>query len=125
MRADTDQTTLLEFQLLYLCTMASIKLSILFLYLRLFGVSKWFRITAYGAIAMIALWFIACLIVAILSSQPLDSIIVPKWSAVGSGVSNVATDLVVWCLPLYMVWRLKANRQTKIKLVFLFGLGLL
>lgn len=125
MCADANQIALLEIQLVYLDTMASIKLSILFLYLRLFGVSKRFRMTAYGAIGLIVLWFIACLLLAFLSSNLLHTVIFPQHSAFGSGVSNVATDLVVLCLPLQMVWRLKANRRTKIKLVGIFGLGLL
>lgn len=125
MPVDTYQVFLLQLQLLYACTMGLIKLSILFLYLRLFGVSKRFRYAVFGAVALIVGWFGACVALAILSSWVGGQAILPLTSAIASGVTNVVTDLFVLCFPLRMVWRLKTNRQTKIKLISLFLLGLL
>ena len=123
---DRSQVALLEIQLLYICTMGSIKLSILFLYLRLFGVSKRFRYALYGAVAIIVAWFGTCVTLAIMASWAVASnSLTPQDSAVASGVTSLVTDVLVLCFPLRMVWRLKTNRQTKVKLITLFLLGLL
>ena len=106
--------------------MGSIKLSILFLYLRLFGVSKRFRYALYGAVAIIVAWFGTCVTLAIMASWAVASnSLTPQDSAVASGVTSLVTDVLVLCFPLRMVWRLKTNRQTKVKLITLFLLGLL
>lgn len=123
--ADVYQTSLVVIQLLYLFTMLSIKLSILSLYLRLFGVSDRFRWATYVTAAMIVLCYVALVVVAILSTISLHFIVVPIKSAKISAVSNLVTDAFVLFLPLRMVLRLKVGWPTKAKLIGLFLLGLL
>lgn len=123
--ADQYQTAPSLIQYLYLLTMLSVKLSILFLYLRLFGVSNRFRLVVYGAIGLIIIWYIGLIIVSVISSSATNFIIEPKQSAYVSGISNLLTDVIVLFLPMRMVWRLKVSWQTKVKLIGLFLLGLL
>lgn len=126
MPVDRYQTSLLQIQLLYVSTMGAIKLSILFLYLRLFGVSKRFRYALFGAVAIIVAWFCACVALAVLASWiAIDNSLNPQDSAIASGVTSLVTDLFVLCFPLRMVWRLKTNSQTKAKLISVFLLGIL
>lgn len=124
--ADSDQVCLIELQILYLCTMGSIKVSILLLYHRVFGVSRRFRFAIFGALAMTACWFIALVILTVLSSGLLDGYqLVPETSAKIGAISNLGTDLIILFLPIRMVWRLEMKWQTKVKLIGLFLLGLL
>lgn len=125
MPADKYQAAVLVVQLLYLFTMFLVKMSILFLYHRLFGVSQRFRYVIYGTIVVYVLLYIALIICAVLSSSMANWYLVPRISALISGVSNLITDVIVLFLPARMVWRLKVDWQTKAKLIALFGLGLL
>lgn len=105
--------------------MASIKVSILLLYHRIFGVSRRFRFAIWGALVLIACWFIALIIMAILSSDAFQYTLIPQISAITSAVTNLGTDLIVLFFPVRMVWRLEMNVRTKVKLIGLFLLGLL
>lgn len=126
MSADNNhQVCLTEIQILYLCTMASIKISILILYLRIFGVSRRFRFAIFGGIVLIACWFIALVIVAILSSVAVYLALIPQISVIISGATNLGTDVIVLFFPIRMVWRLEMKIRTKLKLIGLFLLGLL
>lgn len=51
-----------------LCTMTSVKVSLLLLYRRLFGVSRHFRLAVYGGLVVVVAYFISLVIVAVLSS---------------------------------------------------------
>lgn len=45
--------------------------------------------------------------------------------SIGTGVSNLATDIVVLCLPMPMVWSIRTTRTQKITLTGVFLLGFL
>lgn len=122
---NSHQVCLLEIQVLYICTMASIKISVLLLYRRIFGVNRRFRLAVFGGLVLIACWFIALVIVAFLSSDVLYYVLAPQTSVVISGTTNVATDVIVLLFPIRMVWQLEMKMRTKLKLIGLFLLGLL
>lgn len=42
-----------------------------------------------------------------------------------SAIFNLALDLVIFALPMPMLWRLQMHTRRKISLIFIFGLGLL
>ena len=45
--------------------------------------------------------------------------------SIGTGVSNLLTDIIVLSLPIPMVWSLKQNRTQKITMTGIFLLGFL
>lgn len=104
--------------------MAAVKTSLLMLYRRLFGVNPHFRRAIYAGLAVIAVWFVGLLVVAILSSIELE-ILTPKNSVIASSTCNLAADLMILCFPVGMVLRLQVSTRTKVKLLALFLLGIL
>lgn len=110
------------------------KVSLLFLYYRIFGVVTKFRVALWiSAFIVIGFW-IPCTILAFLGCQPFER----NWdkSIPGScvdlysffrynGIANLAIDFLILLLPLPMVWRLKAPVRQRIELTGIFALGLL
>jgi hypothetical protein len=111
-------------QLEYLITMLFVKASLLILYRRIFGVSDRFRMVINVTVVIIAIWFMGCLVLTIISVERLD-IVEEEYVVMINGITSSLTDLLILCLPLPMVWRLHARLQTKIKLFFFFSLGTL
>ena len=46
-------------------------------------------------------------------------------ASVGTGITNVVTDMIVLALPIPLVWNLKLRRLARGVLVGIFGLGFL
>ena len=105
--------------------MASIKISVLLLYRRIFGVNRRFRLAVIGGLVLIACWFITLVIIVFLSSKLVYYALAPQTSVVISGTTNLATDVIVVLFPIRMVWQLEMKMRTKLKLIGLFLLGLL
>lgn len=112
-----------------------VKISILLLYRRIFTTPSFKRATTVVGIACIS-WLIAALFClafqchtdaerynadSIFSSQCID--LKAYWAATTG--SNMALDLVILCMPLYMVWNLKLATHQKIWLSGTFALGTL
>ncbi|KAM0800100.1 hypothetical protein BDR22DRAFT_852859 [Usnea florida] len=140
-----SQDQLLSFQknglanfALYFTTTATIKISLLLLYYRLFFPSRPFRIAVYTAAAIVLAWWIAVLFADIFQCVPVEAF----WEihgnnmfhntatcmntitfSIGTGVSNLLTDIIVLSLPIPMVWSLKQNRTQKITMTGIFLLG--
>ncbi|KAI1293196.1 hypothetical protein F5Y03DRAFT_411326 [Xylaria venustula] len=124
--------TLFVTELLYGLVFPIEKTTILLLYLRLFHVHRWFRITTYILIAYIWLWGISEVIVAIAQCIPIayqwdksldghciNQLAYYRWVS----VPNVIHDVVMLVLPLPMVWSLQIDLRQKVALsgVFLIG----
>ncbi|GAP82910.1 putative integral membrane protein [Rosellinia necatrix] len=108
------------------------KTVILLLYLRLFRIHHWFRLTTYVLITYIWLWGVSEVIVAIAQCRPIayqwdktidgrciDQLSYYRWVS----VPNVIHDVVMLVLPLPIVWNLQIGLRQKLALsgVFLIG----
>ncbi|KAI5867574.1 hypothetical protein GGS23DRAFT_183091 [Durotheca rogersii] len=112
----------------------SIKASIFFLYLRLFGVHRWMRHSSYAMLVITALVYFGSLAFTLVGC-PLDDVaaeasLVPCARAVVmtnavSGIVSVTTDIIILSLPLPIIFRLQLPRPKKIGLYVVFFSGLL
>lgn len=109
-------------------------MSLLFLYQRIFGVVKSFRIALYFSGFLVFGYWISCTILAFTGCRPLarnwdktvpgtcvDLIAFFRWN----GICNLLIDFIILCLPLPMVWRLRITTKQKLVLSSIFALGLL
>ena len=110
------------------------KLSILFLYKRVFNLRlMWFRISWWCCIALVAINFLVLLIVNLLQCAPhppsalwnnrAECMGFNKTSAVAMGFINAAIDLTILILPIRMTWNLQMPKKQKIAISSVFGLG--
>ena len=109
-------------------------MSLLFLYQRIFGVVRPFRIALLAAGFCVIGYWIACTILAFTACHPLarnwdktvpgtcvDLIAFFRWN----GICNLIIDFMILMLPMPMVWRLKITLKQKVVLSGMFALGLL
>lgn len=119
----------------YTLTIAMVKISILLLYRRIFDTLKFRRATLTVGITCVS-WLIAALLClafqcrteaerynadSLFSDECID--LKAYWIAITG--SNMALDLVILCMPLYMVWNLKLATRQKLALSGIFALGAL
>ena len=114
---------------------ALVKVSILLLYHRLFGINKWYRISLYVAGTLTIMWWMAAFLDSIFQCRPVKA----SWdhsirdakcqdiraSALGTGIANMILDILFLILPLPMIWKLQVTRRIKISLTGIFLLGAL
>jgi hypothetical protein len=107
-----------------------IKLSILFLYLRLFQINKVFVKVCYGMMGFVVAWGVAVLFTTIFQCNPVKA----AWDKsilgatcfnladfiIGSNVPNIVADAVIIALPIPMFWSLKLSLTRKLGLIALF-----
>lgn len=119
---------------IYLLLAATIKLTFLFLYRRVFSPESTYKYAIDGGIAFIicatiALFFgsiFACVPVSRTWDEAVDGhCINPDGIDYLSGVVNAVMDLYILVLPMPLLWRLKMETRRKLKLSIVFGLGLL
>ncbi|KAH9845359.1 Glucose-methanol-choline (GMC) oxidoreductase [Teratosphaeria destructans] len=121
---------------MYLTGLPLVKIAILMFYLRVFP-HRWFRISCYCAIAAIAGYGIAFLLVSIFQCTPIN-LAWNRWSGEYSGTCrninaqgwasaalNVLLDFVVIGLPMPVVASLSLNIRKKLLLVLMFSIGLI
>ena len=119
----------------YSLTISMVKISILLLYRRLFDTVKFGRATLIAGMACIA-WLMAALFClalqcnteaerynpeSLFSDQCID--LKAYWMTITS--TNMALDLIILCMPLYMVWNLRLAIRQKLALSGIFALGAL
>jgi hypothetical protein len=111
-----------------------IKVSILMQYLRIFAV-KMRRITVVTAV-LVMLWTIATVILGLLACLPVPSFwdpaaypdhycmpILPGWYS--NSAVNILSDVVIFSLPIPVLWKLQMPKSQRISLIAIFGFGLL
>lgn len=125
--------SLVATQVLYYCAQTLIKISLLLLYHRLFGVDKQFRLALFVAGALIVMWWIASFWDTIFQCVPAQA----SWdksiknakcqsirgAALGTGISNLILDVAFLLLPVPMIWRLHVSKRIKVSLTGIFLLG--
>jgi hypothetical protein len=83
-------------------------------------------------LGFIGLWILAFFITTLLQGRPISW----NWTAVGSvinlhdffiseAVTNIALDLIVLCMPMLIVYRMRMSLRKKILVLGIFGLGFL
>ncbi|CAJ2509530.1 Uu.00g145560.m01.CDS01 [Anthostomella pinea] len=124
--------TLLATEVIYGVVIPLEKTSILLLYLRLFHIHRWFRVTTYVLIAYIWMWASSEILVAIFQCSPvalqwdkslkgvcIDQLQYYRWIS----VPNVIHDLVMLAVPMPVVWKLQVSIRQKVALIFVFLVG--
>ena len=119
------------FQAFYVVTPGVIKLSLLFLYRRIFVGQRFLRLV-YTLMALVTAWMVAMELMSIFGCQPIRG----YWTreghcvslrdyAVALNVINIVFGLVVWTMPLPLIWRLQLPIAQRVGLACVFTLGLL
>ncbi|KAL4899590.1 hypothetical protein BDW74DRAFT_108809 [Aspergillus multicolor] len=123
---------IIPLQFLWVLSLMCTKISILFLYLRIFPV-RWLVVSSYATMAVIVAWAIATILAGCLICRPFaynwDKTIptgrcgdqVASFTA--TGVINLVTDVVVLTLPMPSLSRLQMAMYKKVTLIAVFGLG--
>ena len=119
-----------SFTLSYLWTLAALKLSQLFLYMRVFAIhiKNWIL----AGIAIVIIWAIVFTFIFIFLCNPIKQ----QWSLERIGhcmdqifvlkaliATNVLTDLFVFALPIRSVWKLQMRKTEKLAVLSCFALG--
>lgn len=115
--------------------MWSSKAPILFLYISLFGVRRWLRITSYITLVVFAA---AIIVAAAIASAPCDPnhqtpdimmllhcTEVSSKVGVGLGVLSVTADVIIIILPIPVIVTLNLPRAKKFGLLIMFMSGIL
>lgn len=110
-----------------------VKISILLMYRRIFDTEAFKKATWVVGTACVA-WAIAAILCLVFQCHPMSGMWNPEdtftnkcinlqayYRAVAS--SNMALDVVILFMPLYMVWRLKLEASQKLMLSGIFALG--
>lgn len=118
------------FTLVYLWTLAALKGSQLFLYLRVFSVHL--RNWIYAGLAIIVVWALIFTFVFIFLCNPVQQ----QWSLERIGhcmdqilvlksliMTNILTDLFIFVLPIRSVWKLQMRKTEKLAVISCFALG--
>jgi hypothetical protein len=108
------------------------KTSILLLYLDLFRVHRWLRITIYAMIVYIWMWGISIMLVAIFQCNPIpslwdktidgtciDQLSFYRWL----GIPNTIHDISMLIVPAPAVWQLQMPRKQKMAVTGVFLVG--
>ncbi|KAL8709212.1 MAG: hypothetical protein Q9225_007482, partial [Loekoesia sp. 1 TL-2023] len=128
----TEGQAFLASELIWAASIPIIKISILLLYIRIFGRVRYFKITAYIIGVFSICWSIMVILVCALQCRPVQfiwdksikgtCINAPLFFIIGSA-PNTFTDFVLLALPLPAVWNLHTTRAQKISLTVIFLLG--
>ncbi|KAL8766381.1 MAG: hypothetical protein Q9209_006815 [Squamulea sp. 1 TL-2023] len=119
-------------ELIWAASIPIIKISILLLYIRIFGRLRYFRLLAYIIGIFSICWSVMVILVLSFQCRPVQyiwdksvkgtCINVPLFFILGSA-PNVFTDFVLLVLPMPAVWNLHTTKAQKISLTAIFLLG--
>ncbi|KAB8261482.1 hypothetical protein BDV32DRAFT_158222 [Aspergillus pseudonomiae] len=115
----------------YILGPPTVKLSLLLLYRRIFVSSRFLRIV-YAVGAIISVWTIITIFLAIFNCIPISGFWTGQGQcisfrdfAIGYAIVNIITDLAVWLMPIPNMWKLQLPTSQKIALTLIFVLGLI
>ena len=115
--------------MIYVTSLLGYKITVLGFCLRIFGVNKHFRYTAFALIIFVFGYLFSNLLTEIFGCTPIPKSYRPDTpghcidsikSGLAYGSMNVASDLLVFVLPLPMVWRLHLTRNEKLGVIIIF-----
>lgn len=119
------------FEPLYITTAGIIKLSVLFMYHRIFPV-RLIKIGGYILGGVTLAWVISVDLVAIFQCDPIAKAYEPtlpghciqlKAALIGNGVPNFVTDILILALPARLIWRLQATLWQRVSIIGVFLTG--
>ena len=112
---------------LYVVTLTLVKLSILFLYKRLFSILEvWFRKTWWIMFFLTLMWAIACFV--LIALQGVKNMSKLGFSRLGIGITGLAnafSDLLLLLMPIVMIFKMKFQLKQKIAMMSVFGIGVM
>ncbi|KAL9577120.1 MAG: hypothetical protein Q9212_006576 [Teloschistes hypoglaucus] len=122
---------------LYIVAIAAAKISLLLFLYRIFHIDKRFRIAAWITGAVLVLWSLITILLAIFSCKPIraswdlkvrmdpKTVCYPKAYDVENiyGFCNVITDVVLIALPIPLVWKMQVSRKKKFAVAMVFATG--
>jgi hypothetical protein len=120
-------------QVTYKAAINLVKCCILLLYLRLFNVVRWFRLSSWGLLTIVAMYCTASIMATIFQCNPVirafdkdtpgTCIDTAKFWFANAGFS-IATDIMILLLPMPLVWKLEVPVTQKVALVAVFTVGI-
>jgi len=120
-------------QVTYKAAINLVKCCILLLYLRLFNVVRWFRLSCWGLLTIVAMYCTASIMATIFQCRPVirafdkdtpgTCIDTAKFWFANAGFS-IATDIMILLLPMPLVWKLEVPVTQKVALVAVFTVGI-
>lgn len=119
--------------MLYAAAVACVKFSVLCFYARVFSVQeKSFRKKLWITAGFVVIWLFYTSVIALSQCSPTQKLWLPwipgtciandPWFIV-SGTNDVILDVVMFCLPIPLLWRMHLSTGKKLRLVFLFFCG--
>ncbi|KAL2133232.1 hypothetical protein VTI74DRAFT_2697 [Chaetomium olivicolor] len=124
---------LVAYELIYSMSLSTIKISVLFFYLRVF-VNRGLRIATKAALAFVILWSVGNILQVFLLCRPFVKTYTPTAegscgnqlaSFISIGAFSIITDVIILSLPLPTVWSLKTSTLAKLGLTGVFLVGLI
>ncbi|KAL3954463.1 hypothetical protein ACCO45_010026 [Purpureocillium lilacinum] len=119
------------FQICYVVAPPTVKLSLLYLYKRIFP-SRRFHLVVHTMALLVAMWGITSTFISIFNCTPVSAFWTRKGSCldfkkfgIGYAIVNITTDFAVWLMPMPSVWSIQLPTSQKIALCLIFLLGLL
>ncbi|KAH6842944.1 hypothetical protein B0I37DRAFT_383257 [Chaetomium sp. MPI-CAGE-AT-0009] len=124
---------LLAHECIYITAVLLVKLSVLLMYLRIFGnASRKFKVTAMILAGTNVAWWVSIFVVCIFQCNPIRKAWLPwiegecidlKASFIGNGIPNILTDVVMLSLPIGEVWKMRLPLGQKLSVCSMFLLG--
>lgn len=118
----------------YLASLFGYKLSILLLYLRIFGVNKAFRFFTWLTVFFVFGYLCSNFFTQLFGCRPPDKYWHSSYAGhcidytkagLAYGSMNIISDLIIFVLPLPMIWRLQLSRKEKIGVSLMFMTGVM
>ncbi|PVI04998.1 hypothetical protein DM02DRAFT_611111 [Periconia macrospinosa] len=122
-------------ELMYPFYIGPIKCSLCCLYIRIFGIHRWFRYYNYGIMATTVAWALATLFGSIFQCDPIRETWNPmsdrsmcvdlREFLIGTNTPNVILDFLILTAPMYMIWQLRLSwrKRTLVMGVLALGVG--
>ena len=116
----------------YILSLLGYKMSILLLYLRIYRVNRPFRMATYVTIFIVFAYLFSNFWTQLFGCHPFDKEYNKKLPGhcidyikadYAYGSLNVITDLILFVLPIPMIWRLQLNLREKIGISLIFMVG--
>ena len=120
--------------LIYVIGLYFVKLSLLILLCRVFGVNRYFRWANYALVAFWTVYSLTDTLVIIFQCTPVHKAWAPEVNGhcldlielgVSSGYINIATDVMILLLPIPMVWSLQLSTKIRLAIMAIFATGIL
>ena len=117
----------------YLLSIYGYRLALLLMYIRLFGVSKAFRIATYIVMAFVTGYLFCNFLTLLFGCTPVSKYWKPEEPGhcinlnkadYAYGSMNVGSDVLLFLLPMPMVWQLNLSRKEKVGLFLIFMSGI-